>query len=100
MIAMGDLEHARARIDEIDAQIVELFQQRMDCAAAIAAYKREHALPVLDASRERQRVEAAEALVSPDLRPYVARLMEAIMGLSRDRQEELLQQDPTEVERP
>ena len=94
------LQAARKVIGEVDRDMARLFMKRMEAVRDIAAYKREHALPVLDASRERQRVEAAEALVSPDLRPYVARLMEAIMGLSRDRQEELLRQDPTEVERP
>ncbi len=34
----------RARIDQIDRQLVELFAQRMNTAAGIAAYKKEHGL--------------------------------------------------------
>lgn len=35
-----DLSISRARIDEIDAQIIELFERRMHIAADVAAYKR------------------------------------------------------------
>ena len=51
-----ELSDYRARIDQIDRQLVELFAQRMNTAAGIAAYKKEHGLPVrkpqqADASR-------------------------------------------------
>ena len=48
-----ELSDYRARIDQIDRQLVELFAQRMNTAAGIAAYKKEHGLPVLDPVRER-----------------------------------------------
>ena len=37
-----ELSDYRARIDQIDRQLVELFAQRMNTAAGIAAYKKEH----------------------------------------------------------
>ena len=49
-----ELSDYRARIDQIDRQLVELFAQRMNTAAGIAAYKKEHGLPVLDPVRERE----------------------------------------------
>ena len=49
-----DLTQLRARIDEIDEQLTTLLCQRMDCSAAVAAYKIQHHLPVLNADREQQ----------------------------------------------
>ena len=51
-----ELSDYRARIDQIDRQLVELFAQRMNTAAGIVAYKKEHGLPVLDPVRERERI--------------------------------------------
>jgi chorismate mutase/prephenate dehydratase len=48
-----DLETLRARIDEVDAKLLDLFEQRMEIAREIARYKNETGLPVLDAGRER-----------------------------------------------
>ena len=42
-----DLSVSRARIDEIDAQIIELFERRMHIAADVAAYKRATGKPVV-----------------------------------------------------
>ena len=51
-----DLNDYRRQIDEIDTQLLALFAQRMEVAAGIAAYKKEHGLPVLDSGRERQKL--------------------------------------------
>ena len=48
-----DLKELRGKIDSIDAQLVDLFKQRMAVSRDIAAYKKEHSLPTLDAGRER-----------------------------------------------
>ena len=37
-----ELSDYRVQIDRIDRQLVELFAQRMETAAGIAAYKKEH----------------------------------------------------------
>lgn len=52
-----ELGDYRAQIDEIDHKLVELFAKRMDVAAGIAAYKKEHGLPVLDPVREREKLQ-------------------------------------------
>ncbi|WP_367924208.1 bifunctional chorismate mutase/prephenate dehydratase [uncultured Ruthenibacterium sp.] len=57
---MDELLKARAVIDEVDAQMAELFCRRMDAVQSVAAYKKEKGLPVLDASRE-------EAVVAKNL---------------------------------
>lgn len=49
-----ELSDYRTQIDRIDAELLQLFAERMQTAAGIAAYKKEHALPVLDTGRERE----------------------------------------------
>ena len=39
---MDALEHARAEIDEVDAQLAALFERRMAAVLQVAEYKRAH----------------------------------------------------------
>lgn len=85
---MEDLARLRERIDAIDHQMLALFQERMDCAEGVAAYKRERGLPILDRSRERRVVASAAAEVPPELKSYAEVLMQLLMEASRMRQGE------------
>mgnify|MGYP000710125372 CR=1 FL=1 len=69
-----ELGDYRAQIDEIDHKLVELFAKRMDVAAGIAAYKKEHGLPVLDPVREREKLLDVAAQAPEDMRDYTASL--------------------------
>ena len=51
-----NLQELREKIDEVDGQLVQLIEQRMDIAGQIADYKKENHLPVLDAAREREKL--------------------------------------------
>ena len=53
---MDELKDIRKKIDGIDAQLAGLFEQRMECAREIAAYKAAHGLSVLDPAREEETV--------------------------------------------
>ena len=90
---MNGLHATRERIDEIDRQLLDLFQQRMACADAIADYKQSHSLPILDRERELQKVERACESVPEELRVYASQLMECLMSLSRERQLERIASD-------
>ena len=48
------LEIHRKRIDEIDEKLTQLFLERMQVSADIAAYKKEKGLPIRDPERERE----------------------------------------------
>ena len=67
----------------------------MDAAEAIAAYKKERGLPVLDASREEALLDKIRSRTPEALQPYSRALYILLMQLSRRRQEELLA-DPKE----
>ena len=88
-----ELEKLRGQIDEIDAALIGLLQRRMDVAAGIAAYKRENALPVLDASREADKLSDIRSRCRPELGPYVARLYETVFAVSRDYQQAILDKE-------
>ena len=53
-----DIQELRGKIDAIDDQLVKLFAQRMAVAAQIADYKKGRGLPVLDARREQEKLDA------------------------------------------
>ena len=51
---MDELNKYRNEIDEIDKQITELFERRMDISKKIAKYKREEEIGILNAKREEE----------------------------------------------
>ncbi len=85
-----DLNDYRREIDGIDAQLLELFARRMDVAAAIAEYKKENALPVLDPSRERQKLLDVAEKTPEALRDYAVSLYSLLFELSRGYQNRIL----------
>ena len=93
-----DLKELRVQIDNIDRQLVELFDRRMRIAADVAAYKKENGLPILDADRERAKLDAVAALASEDMADYTRSLYVHLMALSRDYQKQLT--DITEEKNP
>ena len=48
----ADMKKLREQIDKIDAQILKLYEERMDVVSEIGKYKIENNLPVYDAARE------------------------------------------------
>ena len=84
---MKDIAQCRAEIDAIDAQLVALFERRMQIARDVAAYKHENRMDILDASREQAVLRSRAALVSEDAlkQPAVA-LFRELMRISREEQ--------------
>ena len=85
-----DLLECRAKIDEIDRQVVSLFLQRMDIVVGVAAYKKEHNRPVHDPVREQAKLDALRAMVPEQMQPYIVRLYETMFAVSRDYEHQLL----------
>ena len=93
-----DLKECRREIDIIDEQILDLFARRMDVSAQVAAYKKEHGLPVLDAAREREKLNEVLQKSPEGIGEYAVGLFSLIMDLSRSSQNRLLGTD-TELTR-
>lgn len=87
---MMDLSEYRTKIDEIDRQLVALFTERMATAADIAAYKKAHHLPVLDAAREQQKLRQIAELAPAALQNETQTLYRLLFALSRSYQSRLL----------
>ena len=85
-----ELTELRERIDRIDADLVRLFTERMALSGQVAEYKKEHNLPALDASRERQKLAAVRAAAGEQFAQPASVLYGTILDLSRAYQDGLL----------
>ena len=81
---MADINKARQQINDIDAQMAELFCRRMDAVKEVGIYKKERGLPIFNFERERQVVAAgAKRVEDPDYRDYYVNFIEYVMELSK-----------------
>ena len=81
-----ELQELRSRIDQIDHQLVDLFGQRMQIAAQIADYKKQHDLPILMPAREREKLLAVSKQAGPEMEAYTRVLYSMLFELSRSYQ--------------
>ena len=75
-----ELQDYRQQIDQIDAQLTELFQQRMQVSSGIADYKKAYNLPVYDPARERAKLKSVAASARPELREATERLFSCFLS--------------------
>ncbi|MGB4658396.1 MAG: prephenate dehydratase [Mobilitalea sp.] len=88
---MIDLQESRKKIDEVDRQIVELFEQRMKLTQDIADYKRSVGKPIYDAEREEEKLISLRALTESEFnKKAISDLFIQIMSMSRRFQYTLL----------
>lgn len=89
---MNSLEKARETINRVDSEMAALFTERMRAAEQVAAYKKEHGLPITDAEREAAVIRnGAQQVDDPILREYYVRFIQETMALSRAYQSRLLE---------
>ena len=86
-----DLQQLRKQIDKIDAQIVELYEQRMDISRQVAEYKIVTGKKVFDKQREQEKLEKVKSMTHNDFNSHgIEELFEQIMSMSRKLQYQLL----------
>ena len=86
-----DLQKLRGRIDDIDAQIVALYEKRMDVCAQVAEYKIETGKKVFDRAREEEKLRRIRAMAHNDFNAQgLGELFEQLMSMSRKLQYRLL----------
>ncbi len=86
-----DLQQLRGRIDDIDAQIVALYEKRMDVCAQVAEYKIETGKKVFDRAREEEKLRKIRAMAHNDFNAQgLGELFEQLMSMSRKLQYRLL----------
>lgn len=85
-----DIQEIRAEIDRVDDMLTQLFVKRMQLAAEVAAYKREHAAAVTDGSREQKILDRVCAASGETFAAYTGRLYQTLFTLSKEYQRALL----------
>ena len=78
------LEQARKIINEVDAQMADLFIKRMRAAEMVFEHKKEFGLPILDQKRENAVIEKNSAFIDDDvLKGYYIDYLKYVMSISR-----------------
>ena len=79
-----DIKELREKINGIDEQLTGLFIERMELVRGVAEYKREHNLPIRDASREQEILKSLSVLgggeFSGDLTAFFTKLFQISRG--------------------
>lgn len=92
-----DLLECRNEIDRIDREILRLFEERMEVAESVAAYKIRTGKQVLDPEREKEKIRTLKALAHGEFNALGAQeLFQQIMAISRKRQYQLLTENKAE----
>ena len=79
-----DIEDWRKKIDELDAKLVELLNQRSRCAAEIGKLKQKDGQPIYSPEREREILEQVQRLNQGPLgNDALKRLFERILDEAR-----------------
>lgn len=98
---MLDLGEIRNKIDAIDRQLVDLFEERMELCREVAEYKIETGKKVLDPERERAKLETIAGMVSNPENSYAVKdLFAQIMSNSRKMQYRMLEQTSGTLREP
>lgn len=84
---MKRLETFRKEIDEINVKLIQLFKQRMEVSKKIGDVKKENNLPIFDAKREKEIIEAYTKDETGVNKEYIQRFLQNIMDISKEAQE-------------
>lgn len=88
---MTDLEKVRLLINEADREMARLFEQRMDAVKLVAAYKKEHGVPVDDFAREEEMIARnAGTIDNEEYRSYYVNFLQSTIDISKNMQHRLL----------
>lgn len=89
-----DLSEIRDQLDVIDAQMIALFEQRMQLCGDVAKFKMQTGKAVFDKEREAQKIRTARSLAHGDFNQQAAEeLFTQLMTISRRYQYQLLEQN-------
>lgn len=82
---MTELDDYRNKIDDIDKQLTQLFEERMDIVLKVGAYKKANNLPVFNKEREKKVMEKNVAyLNNKDYSDEIKVFFDNIMNISKD----------------
>ena len=89
---MTDLEKARKKINEIDREMAQLFEKRMEAVKSVAEYKKANGVRVTDSAREAEVIKRNSELIDNEaLKPYFVSFLQSNMDISKAYQHRLLE---------
>ncbi len=89
---MRDLAELRRDIDEIDEQMIKLFERRMAISEEVAEYKVATGKRILDKERENVKLQAVKSMTHSDFNSHGAEeLYKQIMAMSRKLQYQMME---------
>lgn len=87
---MTRLDKDRKQIDEIDEQLVKLFEERFNVVRDVIDYKIENHLPILNSNREEEITEKNVDLIEDDdIKPYFKAWYQELLRLSKEFQQQV-----------
>lgn len=78
-----EIEVLRKQINDINRQMLDLFNRRMEVSADIARYKEQHGLPILDEKREAEILRTIAENANENYRFETAEMFRTLMNLSK-----------------
>ena len=87
------LSDYREQIDNIDTQLIDLFQKRMSISKQVALLKEKTGSPVFDSAREREILSRVTDSVPEELQAYAGILYATLFDLSRSYQSRFMAHD-------
>lgn len=88
---MNKLDELRKNINQIDEKMAKLFEERMKTSEAVAAYKAENALPIFDASREKEVIARNINYITDEvICEYYVNFLQNTMDISKKYQSRLM----------
>lgn len=86
-----DLKELRQKIDAIDKQMVDLYEQRMEISKQVAEFKISTGKQVFDKTREIEKLKSVKSLTHNEFNSHgIEELFEQIMSMSRKLQYQML----------
>ena len=88
---MNKLDEIRIKIDELDSEIIKLYEQRMSLVLEVIKYKIENNIPILDNSREETML--AKNLLkisSEEYKKYYIHVLKGFLTASKEMQADIL----------
>ncbi len=88
---MKSLEKCRQEIDQIDRQMVELFEKRMNLVKEVTQYKMENHLEIYQSLREEEVIlKNSSYLLNHEWNSYYLLFIQSIMEISKDYQRKVI----------
>lgn len=88
---MSELEQYRDEIDAIDQELTRIFEARLKTVLKVGEYKRQHELPVLDASREQKVIaKNVDRLEDKQFEEELTKFFQSMMDITKETQTKMM----------